>query len=38
MPPRNPPIAGPMTKPMPKAAPMKPKLFARLSGGVMSAT
>src|SRR3546814_6110695 len=35
--PRRPPIAGPATKPTPKAAPTKPKLRARSSGAVMSA-
>src|SRR5271169_1063181 len=36
MAPRNPPRAGPSTKPMPNAAPISPKLAARFSGGVTS--
>ena len=35
--PNIPPIAGPMMKPSPKAAPIRPKFWARLSGGEMSA-
>ena len=35
--PAIPPIAGPMTKPSPNAAPTSPKDCARFSGGVMSA-
>src|SRR5262249_43548027 len=36
--PITPPIAGPITKPSPHAAPIIPKLAARFSGGVTSAT
>jgi len=37
-PPSKPPITGPTIKPMPQAAPFKPKYLARWSGGMMSAT
>ena len=36
--PSKPPITGPITKPMPQAAPLRPKYLARFSGGMMSAT
>src|SRR5258708_37869721 len=36
MAPRIPPSAGPSTNPMPNAAPIRPKLAARFSGGVTS--
>ena len=35
--PSSPPMAGPMTKPNPKAAPIIPKFFARSSGKLISA-